>query len=682
MDFNLPKLIMLVSRFTVRICLLQAVFFQVIWASPSASQNISEVKVSVRLSQATITDVFKDIESKTEYVFAYPRQVESLTERFTFNYKDITVKRLLEVIGEKLPLNFVQVNNTISISLVPLPASIFITGRVMDEVTKEPIPGVTILAKGTAIGTITDTEGNFKLTIPENRTILIFSFVGYDKQEIDVAQRSSIEVFLHFSSRALNEVVVVGYGTQLRSDMVANVASVKPDQFKTQPIINANQALQGMAAGVFVTNSSGQPGGGSTVSIRGVNSINGSNNPLYVVDGVPITTGDFGTELTGTFGQGSGGFINVLSLINTNDIASIDVLKDASAKAIYGSRGTNGVILITTKKGDSKIPKVNFKAFFGPTEAIKTPITLTTNQWLELRREAYTNVGYEIPESLANENDSINTNWQDEIYRKGFVSEYQLSLSQGGESLQYYISGNYRKENGIIEANDLSQGTLRINLNGRAGKKVSWGTSTSIGFSTGTPTSFGGFYTSPIYNAYVAAPNMTVFNENGEYNKQPNNGYQANPVAQTKGSDRITSIKKLVSNFNVGYDITSFLNFKTNLSYDYNTYREDFFDPAAAITDFSNRYPDGRRSNYFKEVGTYNIEPQLTFSKSFSSLHKANMIIGGTLLKQQTYQERIVGTGFAGSSTTYNNSASTIWTPAREPAPPSLSMLSTLFLHV
>ncbi|WP_430931228.1 SusC/RagA family TonB-linked outer membrane protein [Saccharicrinis sp. 156] len=316
-----------------------------------------------------------------------------------------------------------------------------ITGRIIDS-TGEPIPGGTVLVKGTSIGTISDVDGNYELLNVTDKSTLVFSFIGYTSTEVLVNGQTVIDVTLTSDLVGLDEVVVIGYGTVSKKDLTGSVSTVDTKKAFLAPAANPQNALQGRAAGVQVTSSSGEPGGAPEIIIRGGNSITGGNSPLYVIDGFV-------------------GADNISSL-NPNDIESMQVLKDASSTAIYGARGTNGVIIITTKKGKVGKPVVNLRASTGiqtlPDE-IDVQSTYELASWYNDISPDQDNLPFDL-----NDLPETNTNWQKELIRPAVISDYQMSVTGGSEAVKYYVSGGYLTQEGIVKGSGFNRYSLRSNI--------------------------------------------------------------------------------------------------------------------------------------------------------------------------------------------------------------------------
>ena len=349
-----------------------------------------------------------------------------------------------------------------------------VTGKITDN-EGSPIPGVNVILKGTTIGTTSNIDGNFTIGVNDANGTLVFSFIGFATQEVQISNQSVINVSLQPDTKQLSEVVVTGYGTTLKKEFSGVTSSISNEDIGKIPATSTSQILQGQAAGVFVTSQSGTPGGGVSVNVRGLKSISGSTQPLYVVDGVPIISGNL--QQTGFGGQGQ----NALAGLNPQDIESIEVLKDASTRAIYGSRGANGVVLITTKRGSTGKTRINVSAWTGVAEATTTVETMSSQQWVDIRNEARVNDG-NAPRT--NEewgwDGTTSTNWIDQVFRKANVSEYQVNAAGGDSNTKFYISGSYRDEEGTIIGSGYERFTGRFNLDQNVTDKFSFGISASL----------------------------------------------------------------------------------------------------------------------------------------------------------------------------------------------------------
>lgn len=334
-----------------------------------------------------------------------------------------------------------------------------VKGRVTDE-KNSGLPGVTVTLKGSTTGTMTDASGHYSMQGAPANGSLVFSFIGYQAREVAIGNRSSLDVQLSPDTKALSEVVVVGYGTQRKIETTGAIASVKAEELTQTPVVNVAQGLQSRVAGVQVTQNSAAPGGNISVRVRGTNSISGSSEPLYVVDGVPISN--------------SGGITDIssLSTINPNDIASVEVLKDASATAIYGARGANGVVLITTKRGKAGATRVAYEAYYGVQQISKKMDLLDASQFATLENEVFKTTLFPDPASLGK-----GVDWQDLIFRQAPMQSHQLSVSGGTEKTQLSLSANYFNQDGIVLNSDFKRYSLRLNLDHTINSRVKTGVS-------------------------------------------------------------------------------------------------------------------------------------------------------------------------------------------------------------
>ncbi|GGE96244.1 SusC/RagA family TonB-linked outer membrane protein [Hymenobacter cavernae] len=376
-----------------------------------------------------------------------------------------------------------------------------VTGTVLDE-KGNGMPGATVVLKGTTLGTTTDVNGRFTLNIPAGATTptLVISSIGYVKQEIPVGTQTTFSIKLAQNTQDLNEVVVVGYGTQKRSDVTGSVASVPQDRLERIPVSNVAQALQGAVAGVNITASSSVPGSQPNIQIRGVRSITAGTNPYLVVDGVP--------------------FPGNLNDINPNDIASIEILKDASSTAIYGTRGSNGVILVTTKRGKTGKPQIRYNGYAGPEYMVNKLHPLNgpafSEKWQEFTRQRGINLS-PVPNTgeLENYNAGRTTDWMDLVKQQGFIQDHNASISGGTENVKFFVSGDYFKQKGIIKGYQFQRISLRSNIDATLTDWLRVGTSAFYSTSNDN----GG--RADLSLAQVLSPYGTPYNPDGTYTIYP-----------------------------------------------------------------------------------------------------------------------------------------------------------------
>lgn len=506
----------------------------------------------------------------------------------------------------------------VSIMFIPLlglsqEPPITVKGSVTSE-DGESLPGVNILQKGTQIGTVTDSNGNYTITVQGDVT-LVFSFIGYVYQEIAVRNRETIDVVLTADLQTLEEVVVIGYGSQKKIDLTGSVSSVDSKQFQGRNISSLEQGLQGQTAGVQVVQSSGQPGGRSFVRIRGQNSIMGGNDPLYVIDGVPVQSG-------------SDGNTSILSTINPNDIESINVLKDASATAIYGARGGNGVVLITTKKGRKEQSKVTFETSIGASQPVRQLDMLNSSQFVRIANERAINDGQPITFPDEDAASQIHTNWQDEIFRTGLTQNYTLGLSGGNEQTQYFVTGNYFDQEGIVINSGFQRGSFRLNLDQKAGERLSFSSQIFTSRSIANRTS-----NSVIQSALGMPPINTPYDANGNYT--PGDVLLSYPFSDSSGDNPLItaneqlndlSINRFLGNLRTRYKVTDYLSLELMVGTDQTHNTEDTY--ASRLV---RGVPDGEGSERRTET-TYNVVEGLAhYNSNFhDSKHKINATAGFT----------------------------------------------------
>ncbi|AQG82369.1 SusC/RagA family TonB-linked outer membrane protein [Spirosoma montaniterrae] len=508
----------------------------------------------------------------------------------------------------------------------PAPQDRRITGRVTATDNSQALPGVSVTLKGTNRGTTTDADGQYSMNIPDQGGTLVFSFVGYLSQEVAVGNRNAVDVNLAPDTRALNEVVVVGYGTAQQRDLTSAITSLKSRDLQNQPVTSPDALLQGKAAGVQVVQNSGTPAGEIFIRIRGTASLLGETRPLYVVDGVPLN--NFGGTVLDAGGQRQ----SALADINPNDIESIDILKDAAAAAIYGARGSNGVVLITTKRGRSGKARFNFDAYTGVQSVTKKLDLLNGDQFVELLRESLTNRGRnpltEFPFSEVKPT-GINTNWQDEIFRTAPISNYNLSVAGGNDKVSTFASLGYFRQQGTVIGQDYKRYNLRINLDYQATDRLKIGTSTllSNALQNRVANDFSGF--SILANALTRNPNLPVRNPDGTYPLDPL--LNENPVMLANDILAQSNQKRVIANLYAEYRILNNLTFRTTFGIDNLDDRQERFVPSYVIA------RNGRAEALAVDADqfTYVTDNTLTYRKQFGD-HTLSVLGGFGFQRSQS----------------------------------------------
>ena len=449
-----------------------------------------------------------------------------------------------------------------------------IKGKITDAATNEPVAGVTVLEKGTQNGVTADSAGHYSITVKSQPVSLVFSLLGYEKREIKITRDSVLNVLMTMSMKSINEVVVVAYGEATRKDLTSAVTTVDAKQIENIPMVSIDQVLQGQVAGLQVSTYSGQPGGEVQVRLRGVGSITAGSQPLYVVDGIPINSGNISSGITWTS--------NSLAGINANDIENVTVLKDAAATAIYGSRGANGVIVITTKKGKAGKTKIRFDSEYGFNKIILNDKTrpLNSDEYYELTHEGLINAGY--TESAAQtrlkqlgSQRGANTNWLDEVTRTSQQMMYNLSASGGTDQTQFYVSGGYFKQEGTTLGSGFERATGSLSLNQKASQKLNFQTNISIG-ATNQHTPFqSGYFRAPIIAGYFLTPWQRPYDANGAINLSTTEFTDIyNPLAIDSLDQNYLRNLKIIGALGFDYEIIKGLKFITKASLDYNNTNE------------------------------------------------------------------------------------------------------------
>ena len=409
--------------------------------------------VTIQMKQAGMPKVFKAIEKQSAYRFLYNYDLPALQKKVDVSVTGESVAGLLDNMLLGTGLNYKVLENNLVVILPTESSEVAegrkVSGTVVSE-NGEPLAGAFIVIKGTNLGTTTDSKGNFTIKVEDNNAVIVVSHVNYEKQEILVGAAEVIKFSLKLSNNELNQVVVVGYGTQKKKDLTGSVSVVTAKDLENRPNTQFGYALEGKAAGVQVIRSSGQPQAGFSIRVRGTSSITSGSDPLYMVDGVPTYN---------------------TSEINPADIETITILKDASSAAIFGSSGANGVVIITTKRGKNQKLKLTYNATATVSSAWKKMDVLNASQFMDLATEMGGSTNWSKL--------TANTNWQDEIFRNAISQNHQLSATGGNEKTTYYVSGSFNDQNGIVLNNSLKRTTLKVNLDHQLSKAIKLGSSVS-----------------------------------------------------------------------------------------------------------------------------------------------------------------------------------------------------------
>lgn len=504
-----------------------------------------------------------------------------------------------------------------------------VTGKVTDA-SDAPIPGVNVTIKGTSAGVATDFDGLFEIGAAASDT-LVFSYIGFKTQYIVVGNQTTINVKLKDDAQALEEVIVVGYGTQKKGDITGAVGLVDAESFKDRPKQDLGSLIQGQAAGVTVIKSSGKPSAGFDIRVRGTSSIGASSNPLYVIDGVPTTD---------------------TRSLNPSDIESISVLKDASSAAIYGAQGANGVVIITTKKGSTEKAVVQLDSYLGFAQVWKTLDVLNSEQYRDLMTEMGRSTDWsQYP---------YNTDWQNKIFGTAMSQNYQLSVSGNNNGTQYYISGGYINQEGVVRSSEMERYNFKANLAKEVNSWLKIGTNFNythyhdVDVTDNAAVNQGG-----VLLGVLATPaNIGVYNENGTFTSNPFQDWE-NPVSSTDGSDRGYKNQRLLGNIYTEIQFIEGLKFRSNFGIDYNSDRYDYF-----LDPFRTSY--GRATNGISRYNTNNnnffIWDNTLSYKTTLGKHKIEALAGTVYQKNRWEYSNIETRNFASAEITTPSAGSEIIT--------------------
>ncbi len=602
--------------------------------------------VTLHQKNATVEKVLKSIEKQTGYHFLYDKQDIAKAGEINIEIGPVTVEEALNKCFKDQPLTYKIIQKTIVVKKKEAAteanavAAQKVQGTVSDA--KGPLPGVSVKVKGSAIGTVTDVSGKYSLNAPDGNGTLVFSFIGYTTQEVPIANRSQINVVLAEAPKALSEVVVVGYGTQRRADLTGSVGSVNARQLQERPQTNLEQELAGKIAGVNVSTNSGEPGGDTRIRIRGYSSINTSTDPLYVVDGIVWTAGG--------------------NSINPNDVATIDVLKDASSTAIYGTRGANGVILITTKRGAKNRPStVSYDSYGSLSKMAKEIPVLNAKEFLAVEDQSYANikkydpVGWAAgkyanndPKLLrtpligklfdANLNPLYDVDWQKATTRTAYSQNHNLSFTGGSETINYGMFLNYADDEGIILNSYLKRYNARLTVDNqikpwlKVGATLNYNTQDQRAGNYGT----GGNNIPRMLIEMI--PIVPIRYPDGSYGKRtdyPNMEGGDNPVAQALEIQRLAKLRVFSGNGYANIDLFKGLSFRsvlgvTTASNYYPSSQSGLVGGSTASQTYSSA-SISENNNTFWQWQNY-----FTYNNTFNKIHALNVVVG---TERQNFQQ-------------------------------------------
>ncbi|MGD9558878.1 MAG: SusC/RagA family TonB-linked outer membrane protein, partial [Mangrovibacterium sp.] len=543
------------------------------WAVVSFSQ---EVRLSMNLRNVKVIDVLNKIENETDYFFLFNQKLVNVDRVVNLEVRQQKVEDILSLLFEGTNVDYILKDRQIVLTTGAkdnygvTAQQKGISGSVTG-VNGEPLPGVTVILKGTSQGTITDVDGRYSLNGVSPEQVLQFSFIGMETQEVPVGNQQVVNVSLRESTIGLEEVVAIGYGTMKKSDLTGSVSQVKSETLQSVPVYNMEQALKTGAAGVQVTQNSGRPGARIEVRIRGGNSMIGDNQPLYVVDGFPVT-----------------GEINYL---NPADIESVDILKDASATAIYGARGANGVVIITSKRGKAgQKGKIELNSFYGIQEEINRYELTDAKEYAVIANEWLKNGG-QAPYFNVDEVENPGTDWQDVVLRTAPVQNHTISFSGSSEKTRYSFSGNYYDQEGIIINTGVKRGSVRLNLDHEVNNwlKLAVNINLSRRQSSSVPVDNGYRGSGVLSAAASAPPTLSVYDENGLPNQIEKyysfgSSDMKNPLVFASQKSK-SMANTVVGNTSLEIKLAEGLTFKTLLGLEYEHLLTDVFHPIIYVKD-------------------------------------------------------------------------------------------------
>ncbi|MGK9127944.1 TonB-dependent receptor [Olivibacter sp. SA151] len=640
---------------------LKNLFFMNMWLAvlttaclqTTVAETILAQKVSLNQKNATVAQLLVNIEQQTGYTFFYRKNDIELMKPLNVSLQNVSVETALNYIFKDQPCSF-QIKDKLIVLQKRLvnnePEQLLqqqehtVSGTVTDS-SGMPIPSVSVLIKGSTKGTSTNTDGVYQIKVNPGQA-LVFRAIGFQEKEMQVGEEARIDVVLDASFEGLEEVVVVGYGSQQRRDVTGSVAPISMENVRGQAISSPDQALTGQVSGVNVSTSNGTPGGGPRIQVRGIGAIGAGSEPLYVIDGFPIPSSS---------GQQS----NPMSALNPQDIASMTVLKDASATAIYGSRGANGVIIITTKRGSSGKPNIQLSASTGLQEVPQTgrPDLMNGQEFAQWRKEAIMDkIRFEegreptledVPEIYRNpELIGEGTNWFDEVTRVAPMTDLNLSVSGGTEKIKTYISAGYFNQEGVMLNTGFDRFSLRTNVDANLSDrfKVGLNVSPSLTYTRGGVRGQGrdeGFD--------IASPIPSVYNPDGSYNayiQSPGTFGVPNPVMVLNETTNKASRIKVLMNTYAEYSILKNLRFKTTFNVDYEDGNSEYFRPS--ILGNQNAAPPSVPSGRFIQSKYLNWlnENTLNYDLSTDNGHSLTALVGFSVQSQKNQSADFTGNQF------------------------------------
>lgn len=658
--------ILLVMKITLIQFSFAVVFACSAYANTVSAQDLLNKKVSLSVNDTEISEVILLLQKQTGIPFLYSPDVIKTSRRLHFTASEKKLGLLLDEIMKPLEIGYRIIDERILLySLaapdMPVVQSREVTGVVTDE-EGQPVPGVTILVKGTTNGTVTGPKGAYRLTVPDNGAVLVASYIGYETQELVLSGRTTVNITLKSSSKALQEMVVVGYGKQERRNVTNAVSTVRAEVIKDLPAASVDQKLSGQVAGVQVMQVTGAPGGAPVVRIRGAGSIGAGDDPLYVIDGFPLTT---------NYNK----FSNPLALFSPNDIESIVVLKDAASTAIYGSRGANGVVLITTKKAKVGKSSLEVDVFTGiqydqKKNRIKMMTASEYAQWrVEHRQDMAAAAGqpfdpatvpdeYKSPASLG-----AGTDWYDIMTRPAPIQSYNLTYSKGTEDLRVVLSGGYFNQQGTVKNTSFQRYSFRANIEGNVRKNILLGVNFSPTYNIRKLNDLEGHFNNAILTqALLNSPLPPVYQADGSYTpviSSPDAFANANPLNMLENIYNKTNSVRALTNVYADWELIPGLHLRSAMNVDYTNDRQNIFTPS--YTGGFRNPPPIIASGAYRTTNVLNLlnENTLNYDKRWKD-HSLSVLLGYTVQQERMDTGNFTGTQYPDDNIRTLNAAAVI----------------------
>lgn len=661
-----PRLIMLM-RVGVFYIIILTMGAQLLLAKDGRSQNMNTTYVELGVNGESLQSALKKIEQRTGFLFAYQQEQLTAYRHVTLSKEKRSVKATIDLLLRGTDLSYRQMDDNIIIfkeedkeedakgvyTLLrnAMVRDSLIRGKITNE-AGDPLEGATVMIQGTAKGITTDAKGIFSVKAARGQTLL-FSMVGYKPRALKIGQQKELNITMSPAASDLNDVMVVGYGVVRKSDLTGSISRVKVENPAQQGINSYEQLLQGRSSGVNITQTSGAPGAGITFNIRGTNSL-GSNQPLIVIDGYPVESDNSAVSPSGgsDYWTGQAPPVNALASLDPNEIESVEILKDASSTAIYGSRGANGVVMITTKKGREGKDRISY-SFRGDVGKLPKQISvLGPVDFMKYANEARKNSGG-VPvytDSMINNYAGPDINWQDEIYQTSFSQDHQVSFTGGDKRTKYSVSGNYTTANGIVKLSDYDRGGIRINLDRQMTDRLKMGVNFNAtmaktrGAVQSTNINFIG--ASVVGGALRYNPLLTPFTDDGSFDIT----LQSNPVLTNENTDNESKINTLLTNIFAEYTLVKGLTFKVNGGFNRTTsLRQQYFKLGTFVGD------NGHGQAYWGTTDNYNYltEYTLNFNRQLGR-HRINAVGGFSWQSWQAKTFGLIVTHFGNDNLSFN----------------------------